>query len=204
MWRRTHAPDVLSVLAWEVRHPITLLRRMVFLFAERDEIMEWFNSKLYNHLDPGRQGYRISSSSSPRMCMPSLDCLPWKFYVGLAVCVLQVERQRHICERTRFLSNRRSLMLLRDTVAEWQRLTKMHLPRRQRLLQVHPPIMTHSHIEINRSYTTSSIYLIRRKGLVNTLWAALACGNEGRPVLWRPFPIQAHSPPCCVLVSVWL
>lgn len=78
------------------------------------------------------------------LCTPhayALSGLPTLTPLGLRlpVCAFQVERQRHICERTRFLSNRRSIMLLRDTVAEWQRLTKMHLPRRQRLLQVHPP-----------------------------------------------------------------
>ncbi len=50
----------------------------------------------------------------------------------------QVERHKVICERMSFMAARRSIRLLRDVTAEWKRLTKLHLPRKLRLLQVAP------------------------------------------------------------------
>jgi hypothetical protein len=46
-----------------------------------------------------------------------------------------VERQKYLLGRMEFLAQKRNTLRLVGVVAEWQRLTKLHLPRKLRILQ---------------------------------------------------------------------
>ena len=48
----------------------------------------------------------------------------------------QVERQKYLIERMRFMETVRNTRLLDVFVAEWHRLTKLHLPRKLKILQL--------------------------------------------------------------------